>query len=1009
MSKLIEQYINLYATHSAQYGPNTAILLLVGSFYELYDIPDPLTKEPQTSMKRAIDLMGIKLTTKLGNGPKGCDTLFGGFPEDQLHKFANLLTRENWTVVVLDQTKTARGKVESRDVVRILSPGTHSESSTADTLYVGGLWLEPASWTDAHVSTPPSFGAAVVDITTGATFTYEATTSGTRTLWSSDDLVHFFQVFCAREIIVWWAGDEIDMPEEAFVRRLIGVPSAHLHLRPAPRGGLTSAVAREDLLRRCFKPKSVLPLRTTLRISELPLTELALCAVLEFLLDHHAAAVALLRLPTIWSPEESVYLGNHALTQLNIITPKEDNSVLSLFLRTFTAMGRREMRRRILYPITDAVELEKRYTEIDWASGEGAEDLAPFLRSCADLTKVHRKLILAGVDAEDVLALDQTYHCVRSMAATVGPDTPLTYEAEKLEAFESWCTAFLAAFDIEKARSASSDLFCLTAVAGPRCAEIEAAIAAERAQMIVIHKELSQWSKIDLEYLRLEEKEAHVHVALNKSNGVHVSAALKKKGIPEILQGTEVNAKKSSQTVEIPALSRCYAQILSLRDQLVKTVREELGIVCDSLSKYAATWDSIEAWVSKVDMSMTIAAVSKKQGFVRPRLVEGTGSQLRIEGLRHPLIEIQKTRTQYVCHDVELGAAGAVDGWLVYGMNASGKSSLMKAVGIATILAQAGCFVPARRFEFTPFFSLFTRILNKDDLWAGLSSFAVEMSELVDILKRAGPHSLVLGDEVCSGTESSSAMSIVGASIAHLSRSGAKYIFATHLHGLQSVPEVAEVGSLRVWHLRVRHDPVKDLLIYDRTLHPGAGSSLYGLEVAKAMGLPLEVLEAAHGIRRRLTGQVNDIEAAASTWNTAVTRRACEVCGADIAADLEVHHIVERHTAVGGRLPDGTALNAPRNLIVVCEACHDKHHAGQIQIGPMVQTSEGPQREVTRLEQYAYRPQAAAGLTEEQLAIVKRELRAFPTLNVLRMIFDLRQRYGIVITAPRLRTIRSSL
>lgn len=1007
MSKLIEQYVALYKTHSAVYGPNTAILLLVGTFYELYDIPDPLSKEPQTSMKRAIDLMGIKLTTKLGNGPNGCDTLFGGFPEDQLHKFANLLTRENWTAIVLDQKKSTKGKVESRQIVRILSPGTHIESSTADTLYVGGLWLAPAVWTDVHSSTPPSFAAAVVDITTGSTHTFEGNTSGTKTLWSSDDLVHFFQVYSPREIIVWWAGDSIDMPAELFLRRLTGLSATHLHIRHVT--AQLAPLAREELLRRCFKPKSILPLRATMGITELPLTEYVLCHSLQFLLDHHPAAVSLLRLPSIWSPEDSIYLGNHALSQLNIITAKEDNSVLALFLRTFTAMGRREMRRRILYPITSAEALEYRYGEIDWCLGDGAaaySGMAASLRSCADLTKLHRKIILASVEAEDVLALDQTYHSAKSIAGLIGGGTPLTYEAAAAAALETWTTAFLAAFHIEKARAASSDAFCLTAAAGPRCAAIEAEIAAERRQIATIHQALSTWSTLDIEYFRLEEKESYIQVAVNKSTGVHVSASLKKRNIPPLLEGTTVLSKKSSQTLDIPALSTSYTRILTLREQLARAIREELGVVCDSLSQSSATWDSLETWVSRVDMSMTIAAVSKKQGFVRPRLLTGAASRLEIEGLRHPLIEMQKTRTEYVCHDVRLDAA--TQGWLVYGMNASGKSSLMKAVGIATILAQAGCYVPARRFEFTPFYSIFTRILNRDDLWAGLSSFAVEMTELVDILKRAGPQSLVLGDEVCSGTESASAMSIVGASIAHLNRSGAKYIFATHLHGLQSVPEVAEIGSLQVWHLRVRHDPVKDLLIYDRTLHPGAGSSLYGLEVAKAMGLPFDVLEAAHAIRRRITGQVSDTEAAASTWNTAVTRRACEVCGAEIAGDLEVHHIVERHTAVGGRLPDGTALNSPRNLVVVCEACHDAHHAGQIQIGPLRQTSEGPLREVTRFEQYAHRPQAA-GLTGEQVAIVQRELRAFPALAASRMIFDLRQRYGIEISAPRLRTIRSSL
>jgi len=1010
MSKLIEQYVALYKTHSAVYGPNTAILLLVGTFYELYDIPEPTSKEPQTSMKRAIDLMGIKLTTKLGNGPNGSDTLFGGFPEDQLHKFANLLTRENWTVIVLDQKKSTRGKVESREIVRILSPGTHIESSTADTLYVGGLWLSPASWTDSHSSTPPSFAAAVVDITTGATHTYESITSGTKTLWSSDDLVHFFQVYSPREIVIWWAGDAIDAPAELFLRRLTGLSTAHLHIRHVTTQ--LAPLAREELLRRCFKPKSILPLRTMMGIAGLPLTENVLCSSLQFLLDHHPAAVSLLRLPAIWSPEDSIYLGNHALSQLNIITAKEDNSVLALFLRTFTAMGRREMRRRILYPITSAAELEGRYEEIDWCLGDGSASysgMAASLRSCADLTKLHRKIVLASVEAEDVLALDQTYHSAKTIAGLVGEGAPLSYAAADAAALEAWTATFLAVFDIEKARSASNDAFCLTEAAGPRCAAIEAEIIAERRQIAAIHQALSAWTAVDTEYFRLEEKESYIQVAVNKSTGVHVSAALKKRGIPALLEGTIVLSKKSSQTLEIPALSTAYNHILSLREQLVKAIREELGVACEQLSQSAATWDSIEAWVSKVDMSMTIAAVSKKQGFVRPTLLPGNVSHLHIEGLRHPLIEMQKTRTEYVCHDVRLDAA--TQGWLVYGMNASGKSSLMKAVGIATILAQAGCYVPARRFEFCPFFSIFTRILNRDDLWAGLSSFAVEMTELVDILKRAGPQSLVLGDEVCSGTESASAMSIVGAAIGHLASRGAKYIFATHLHGLQSVQEVAEIKSLQVWHLRVRHDPVKDLLIYERTLHPGAGSSLYGLEVAKAMGLPFDVLETAHTIRRRITGKVSDTEAATSTWNAAVTRRACEVCGAEIAADLEVHHIAERHTAVGGRLPDGTALNAPRNLIVVCEACHDKHHAGQLHIGPLRQTSDGPLRDVTRLEQYAHRPAAAAvgGLTEEQVAIVKRELRAFPALSVLRMIYDLRERYGISITAPRLRTIRSSL
>jgi len=246
-------------------------------------------------------------------------------------------------------------------------------------------------------------------------------------------------------------------------------------------------------------------------------------------------------------------------------------------------------------------------------------------------------------------------------------------------------------------------------------------------------------------------------------------------------------------------------------------------------------------------------------------------------------------------------------------------------------------------------------------------------------------------------------MALVGASLQHLSRRSAKYIFATHLHGLQEIPIVAELPGLKVWHLRVRHDLATDRLIYDRTLHPGAGSSLYGLEVAKAMMIPFDVLETAHAIRKRLVGQKTEMEAPGSTWNTAVQRRACEICGA--AAGLEVHHIQQQATAVGGKLPDGTSMNALRNLVVVCEACHDKHHAKELDIGPVEQTSEGPVRKIVDFQKYAHK----AAPQEEELERIKAELRAYPNLDPKRMVFDLENRHGIRITVQRLRTIRGTL
>jgi DNA mismatch repair protein MutS len=945
--------------------------------------------------------MGITLTVKKGNGPKGADTFFAGFPEPQLHKFANLLTRENWTVIVVDQKKNAKGAVETREVVRILSPGTHAEVASTDTLYVGGLWLESTNWAD-----PPRFAAAVLDVTTGQSYTYEGVTHGKGT-WSSDDLVHFFQVFPPKELIVWWNGHSIDQPTEATLKRATGLGAALIHVRQATafeQGGLDKEIVREDLLRRCFKPKTLLPLRTALGLTENCLTERSLCSLLMFIQDHYPAAVTTLRIPSQWTPEHSVYLGNHALTQLNMVTAKEEDSVLALFLKGATQMGRRAMRHRLLYPLTRPEELENLYREIDWcmeteqASREGIQSS---LRQISDLSRLHRMVTLATATPSEILALDQSYRCALRIATLV-EDSPLQYSTVDLTAY---LKRFEEVFDLEKARRSSASVFCLTEAAGPLCASIEAAIEEAEADSGAIHTELSEWTGVEKQYFRLEEKESGVCFAANKSVILRLSSSLKSGAIPEALLGTQIHSKKSASTIEVPKLSALYTKVQALRARLVNAIQQELPPVCDALNDaFSATWAELERWISRIDMSFTIRDVSIKHGFVRPTILEGT-SQLRIKGLRHPLIESQQTRTEYVKHDVRLDMED--QGWLVYGMNASGKSSLMKAVGIATILAQCGAYVPATRFEFTPFRSIFTRILNKDDLWAGLSSFAVEMTELSDILTRATEHSLVLGDEVCSGTESMSAMALVGASLQHLSRRKAKYIFATHLHGLQEVPLVASLPSLKVWHLRVHHDLLTDRLVYDRTLHPGAGSSLYGLEVAKAMMIPFDVLETAHAIRKTLVGQKTETDAPVSAWNTAVQRRVCEVCGAEASANLEVHHSEERATAVAGKLADGTSMNALRNLVVLCEACHDKHHAKELEIGPMKQTSDGPIRQVVNLKKYVIK--SSSGLTAEENETIKAELTKYPNLDPKRMVFDLEHRHGIRITVQRLRTIRASI
>ena len=375
--------------------------------------------------------------------------------------------------------------------------------------------------------------------------------------------------------------------------------------------------------------------------------------------------------------------------------------------------------------------------------------------------------------------------------------------------------------------------------------------------------------------------------------------------------------------------------------RLNNTLAKETLAACDRLWECVkGVQDGWVEWLGSIDVTFAFSAVGAAYDWCIPSL----GDHLEIEGLRHPLLETQQTRESYVKHDISLDG-----GWLIYGVNASGKSSLMKAVGIAVILAQAGCPVPGSAMRIRPYDAAFSRIWNNDNIWAGLSSFAVEVQELAEIIRLSTANSLVLGDEVCSGTESSSATSLVAATLEHLQGKGTHFMFATHLHDLMKVPGLFS-KALKVWHLRVI-TTLDGKLIYDRTLQPGSGKSTYGLEVAKAMGLPTDLMLRAYAIRRHLGGEVSADEAPKSAWNALIRRETCEHCKNSFVRGLEVHHIHERANGGG---------NSLRNLAVLCDACHDKHHANEITIEPLTQTSEG-------LERFSYTgPSALSSINAEK-------------------------------------------
>ena len=1008
---MYEEYIKQSKQFQKQYGEQTCLFLMVGRFYELYDIVDPVTGEGQTNVKQAVETLGITLTVRKGDGPKKEDTYFAGFPEPSLQKFAAMLTREGWTVVVCDQEKNDKGTVTGRPVSRIFSPGTHVEVAGADAPYLAGLWLQEVP------QEAPSFSAVVLDMTTGHLVSYEDKTSGNADIWSADSLVHFFQIHPPRELVVWWRGAAFAKPQEAILRRRCGLLKGSLHIEVAneeQQGTFEHSFIRKNYLEEVFRDKlCLLPIYQQLQIQQSSLTERCLVSLLSFAEQHFPSAIQNLHEHISWNPETSLYMGNNTLYQLNYIPQGQEQCVLQLFGKTLTSLGKRALRERLLSPSSDVSIIQQHLDEVEFAYNLDKTNIKRMeaqLRLIHDIARLHRRIVMYSVTAADVIALDQSYGCIESLMEQM-ENTCLECNPQIKEEFQKYREHFLQCFDIEKAKESlgNSDLSFLPETKAPKTKACETKLQEIQQQANEALERVRQWASLPEDALRLEISDASAYsFSATKTTLTFVKQKCDKTPtLTHPYEGITVHMKKTGRgSVEFPYLETLQFQTFTARAKLSAAIKEELPILCREVEN--SVWSSIEAYVGFLDVTATLAKVAKDRGYKKPTLIDSQEpSGFQATDLRHPLLEAIQSRTEYVKHNVSLGFGDEQFGLLLYGMNASGKSSLMKAIGICILLAQAGSYVPASCCKVKPFKSILTRILNQDNLWAGLSSFAVEISELRDIFQRASEHSLILGDELCSGTESISATSLVAAGIHYLYEKQARFVFATHLHGLMSIPAISQLKKLGIWHLKVHYDAATDTLIYDRTLHKGPGGTLYGLEVAKAMHLPYEILKVAHQFRTDLLGETALEEAKGSSYNPLIVRKECEVCKHPIVRDLEVHHIQPQADAVKKEFADGSKMNDTRNLIVVCQTCHDKHHNGEIEIGKTKQTSKGPVRDVVVTPKKETEKPSKWSVQERMT--IEQYLKKFKHLPLARISYDLAQQEHIFISVASLGKMRNEI
>ncbi|OHE13239.1 MAG: DNA mismatch repair protein, partial [Sulfurimonas sp. RIFOXYD12_FULL_36_11] len=674
--------------------------------------------------------------------------------------------------------------------------------------------------------------------------------------------------------------------------------------------------------------------------------------------------------PKIIDNRRFIYLGNSALEQMGVISKdKKEFTLLKMLDKSATAIGKRLLKERLLNPVMDRTELERRYDLIEKVTPH-TRYLDEVMRGIYDLERLSRRLVLGKLHPFEINHIYDSMTSIKELMQYAKKHKILKAAFHESEVDE-FLRDILKSIDLDISRRFTNatidENFLMSGVD-----ESIDTLTKESRVILVAFEDIMAKIELLLESANANSSNSLVTLGLLEKEGYYISLSKNRFSMIESefykhedFKGFVV--KKLTNNVKITS---DFTDNLS--DKLMKNRRKIISLAKDRFialqsvyeRRYALLFDRVIGYVADLDVGVGSSKAAQMYKHSRPMIVDVANDEnfMQIMQLRHPLIEIQSQSGIYVPNDIVMGNRTYMDlphpksvmldlsvhdshdinGVLLYGINSSGKSSLMKSIGLSVLMAQAGFFVAASVLKFSLFDSLFTRIVSRDNLAKGLSTFAVEMLELKNIFNRATARSLILGDEISHGTETLSGVAIVSSAIIKLSSLRSIFLFATHLHQLSTMQEIRNLKNVVDLHLSVEYDADIDKLIFNRVLQAGSGSSIYGLEFAKSLHMDSEFLDIANKIRKRLAKDFDELELLVkkktSKYNKDLYLTKCVICGA-IAED--VHHISHKSLADSSGFIGHFHKDAKHNLIPLCKEHHKEIHDGKIKVEGFVMTSSG--------------------------------------------------------------------
>jgi DNA mismatch repair protein MutS len=786
--------------------PNTILFYRVGDFFEMF----------HEDAELASRVLEITLTSR-GDGVP-----LAGVPVKAAADYLRQLVAAGHRVAVCDQVedpRAARGLVR-REVVETVTPGALLQEG-----WIPGAknnWIASIAWGQRAA------GLAAVDLSTGE-FALE-TLDGTE-LGEALSRLNPAEVVTQSGVDLPWSGD-----------------LAEPLLTPREKWEFDAELAREELARR-FGLASLDGLGID-RQDDPALG--AAGALLRYLGELQPGGLPHLARPSVRRSSGFLWLDEMTRRNLELVEPLRAGArgctLLETIDATVTPMGGRLLRRWVLSPLRDPAAIRQRLDAVEVAvqDGRGRGRLREALDGVRDLERLAGRAAAGRATPREVGTLRDSFHrlpdvaeALSAMAAVVLPggtnSTALLEAADELDLLADLTEELTAALE-DRPPAMLADGQVIRTGFDRELDELRSLRDGGRQYIAALQQRERQRTGIP-----------SLKVGFNKVFGYYLEVTHTHTGrVPTDYERRQTLA--SAERYVTPELKEYEAKVLGAEERIAVREAELFGSLRASVGRAIERIQRTARVLARLDVWAGLAERAVSGRYVRPEV--GDGYDLILRESRHPVIERMMAREAFIPNDAQFSEAQRVI--LVTGPNMSGKSTILRQIGLCVVLAQMGAFVPAAQASIGVVDRLFTRVGASDNLVQGQSTFMVEMSETSAILHNASARSLVLLDEIGRGTSTYDGVAIAWAVTEHLhDRVGCKTMFATHYHELMQLPE--RLQHARNYNVAVRE--TGDTVVFLHRLEPGGTDRSYGIHVAQLAGLPERVVRRAREILETLEGE----------------------------------------------------------------------------------------------------------------------------------------------------------